>query len=103
MKLCLSCRWWKLRGRRVREKHGSLGRGNWQCALYADPAGAAPDWTGVSSESEDAPPARESTLLGHRVQLDATAQGPVLALPLKETFALGLFLSLSPSLCELAL
>ena len=39
----------------------------------------------------------KNTLLEHGVQLDTKTQGSVLALLLKETFALGLFLSLSVS------
>ena len=89
MKLCLSCRWWKVRGRRVREDTAAWGEESGRCGWHTDPAGAAPDWACVSSESEDAPPARANPLLEPGVQLDA--QGPVLALPLKETFALGLF------------
>ena len=64
---------------------------------------AAQDWTCVSSKCEDAPLVHKNTLLEHGVQLDTKAQGSVLALLLKETFALGLFLSLSVSLCELVL
>ena len=57
----------------------------------------------MSSKCEDAPLVDKDTLLEHGVQLDTKAQGSVLALLLKEMFALGLFLSLSVSLCELAL
>ena len=71
--------------------------------MYPDPPVAAQDWTCVSSKCEDAPLVHKNTLLEHGVQLDTKAQGSVLALLLKETFALGLFLSLSVSLCELVL
>ena len=71
--------------------------------MYPDPPVAAQDWTCVSSKCDDAPLVHKNTLLEHGVQLDTKAQGSVLALLLKETFALGLFLSLSVSLCELVL